>query len=218
MTENQSPLQRGRGFTLMELLLVLTIIAIIGSIAIPSLDKLMERQKLRSSAEEMRLAWEGARLKAMRTGQAQVFKCEIESNTYSVEPLMLHDDVNNIGDGATMMNGGTAVETTSSTFGMTTTAADTSSAASQSIDEALKFASCIVSSDMRAYTLAQSGESAVVTAQSINQSVIFYPDGTTSTAEIKVRNDRGDTVGVQIRGLTGHTRLVAFAPGGDAAP
>lgn len=204
-------------FTLLELLLVLTIIVAIGSMAIPAFDKMMERQKLRSAAEEMRLAWDSAKITAMRTGQAQVFNCQVGTNGYSIEPLILHDDVNNVGEGATLLTGGVAVQTGSSTFGMTTSVADASDNIKK-LDESLQFTSCSVASDMRAFSMAQSGETASVSLQTVNQAVIFYPDGTTSTAEMRLQNERGDSVGVQIRGLTGHTKLLAFVAGGEATP
>lgn len=204
------------GFTLLELLLVLTIMAVVGSIAIPSLDKLLERQRLRGAADEMRLAWESARLKSMRTGQAQVFQCNIGANSFTVSPLILHDDEANLGDGGTVMSGGVALQTSSTEFGMSAAAAEPTGK-EQTIDEELQFASCIVSGDLRASAVAQSGESAQINLQTVQQSVIFYPDGTTSTAELKIQNQRGDTVGVQIRGLTGHTRLLDLQVNAEGA-
>jgi Tfp pilus assembly protein FimT len=64
---------------------------------------------------------------------------------------------------------------------------------------------------MRAYATAQeaqvSGNSDVST-QNMGQTVIFYPDGSASTAEVQIQNERGDIRAVQIRGLTGHSRVV----------
>jgi prepilin-type N-terminal cleavage/methylation domain-containing protein len=217
-TLNRVATRSGRtGFTLMELMLVLSILVVIGSMAVPSLNNMMERQRIRSAADEMRLVWDSARIKAMRTGQAQIFKCQVGTNGYSIEPLILHDDVNNVGEGATVLNGGVAVQTTSSTYGMTTSLATTSDLA-QKLDESLSFTSCVVAGDIRAYSIAQSGQSNAVSVQSVNQSVIFYPDGSTSTAELKFKNERGDSIGIQIRGLTGHTKLLPFEGAGEVSP
>lgn len=214
---NRHQRTRWHGFTLFELLLVLTILAILASTAIPAVENIMGRQRLRGAADEIRLAWDGARLKAMRTGQAQIFECQTDSNTYTIEPLILHDDQNNIGTGGTLMVGGVAVQADNSNSGMTTSVANTSSSSAKNIDESLKFASCVVGSDMRAYAMAQSGESGQVTLQTINQSVIFYPDGSSSTAEIRIQNERGDSVGVQVRGLTGQTKLIPLVAGNAGA-
>lgn len=198
---------------------MLTIIVVIGSIAVPAVDRALERQKIRGAADEMRMAWDSARIKAMRTGQAQVFQCQIGTNTYTIQPLTLHDDVNNIGQGATILNAGVAVTTQDSTFGMTTQATDTSKSSDQKIDDSLKFTSCIVASDLRSLSVAQSGDNATVNVQTVAQSVIFYPDGSTTSAELKMQNERGEVTGVQIRGITGHTKLVALSvPEGAATP
>jgi Tfp pilus assembly protein FimT len=204
--------QSGRcGFTLFELLLVLGIFVTIGAIAIPSLDRMMERHRLRNAADEMRLVWDDTRLKAMSSGQAQVFQCQVGSNTYTLKPLMQAEDVNNVGDGATIMMGGAALSTDSDS-GMPL-ASSSAQQASKSIDESLKFSKCIVASDYRTYDLAQSGQSMDINIATVNQSVVFYPDGTTSSAELRIIDPKGDSVGLQIRGLTGHTKLLALEAG-----
>lgn len=205
------------GFTLLELMLVLTILVILGSMIVPALDRIMDRQRLRGAAEEMRLAWDSARLTALRTGQAQVFRCEIGSHGYVIEPLILQDDANTAAAGATMLVGGVAVEAASTSFGMTTTTANTGDFA-KSLDESIAFVSCVVAGDLRAYSLAQSGETASVDLTTVNHSVIFYPDGSTSNAEVRVQNEAGESAGVQIRGITGHTKLLPFVGVGAATP
>lgn len=200
--------QRG-AFTLVEVMLVLAIIAIIGAIAVPRVDELVERQKLRGMANELRLEWDSARLEAMRTGQAQVFTCLVGSGSYSIRPLILQADTANAGQGATvMLSGGNLAET--QTNGMLT-AADTSQGDTQELESPIVFASCNVAGDMQAYTLAQDAQTMGAgdfNTQTVGQSVIFYPDGSSSTAEVRIQNDRGDVRGIQIRGLTGHTKVV----------
>ena len=89
-----------RAFTLLEVMLVLAIMAMIGAIAVPRMDAIYERYKLRGMANELRLIWDTARLEAMRTGQAQVFQCLPESGSYSVAPLVLQSDTASAGAGA----------------------------------------------------------------------------------------------------------------------
>jgi len=204
-----------RAFTLFELMLVMAILVILASIAVPILGNVLDRQKLRGAAEELRLAWDTARLKALRTGQIQVFHCQIETGSYSIQPLVLHDDVNNVGEGATLMSGGVAVETATTNSGMTTTAADGQEFATRSLDESVLFVSCQVANDPRAFSLAQSGQSASVSLTNVAQSVLFYPDGSTSTAETVIKNQHGDSTGVQIRGLTGHSRVLSVSFGNE---
>ncbi len=214
---SRSPKLFRSAFTLLEVMLVMAILVVLGSIAVPLLDGVMERQKLRGSAEELRLAWEGARLKAMRTGQAQVFQCAVDSGSYTIQPLILHDDVNNVGMGATLMSGGVAVQTANTNFGVTVSAADPQQFTPTKLDEAISFVSCRVASDSRAFSMAQTGGSAGVSMTNIGQTVIFYPDGSTSTAEALIRNKSGDISGVQIRGLTGHSRVLGITSNSEAS-
>ncbi len=200
------------GFTLLELMLVLAILAAISAIAVPRIADMFERQKLRGAAGSLRLVWDSARITAMRTGQAQVFNCLPGSGSYTVKPLMLQSDATDVGQGATvMLSGGVAAETAAN--GMLT-AADPSLAETEQLEDQITFVSCNVVGNMRAYVTAQESQmtgGADVNTQNVGQAVIFYPDGSTSTAEVRIQNERGDVRAVQIRGLTGHSRVVEIS-------
>ncbi|MFK7737436.1 MAG: Tfp pilus assembly protein FimT/FimU [Pirellulaceae bacterium] len=213
LNPNRLPISRRRSaFTLLELMLVLTILVLIGAIAAPRLTDVFERQKLNGSASNIRLSWDKARLEAMRTGQSQVFECVLGSGEFSIKPLLLGEDISNAAGGATVMtNVGTLVETQDNGFA---TAADpTEMTETETIEDGINFLNCQVASDLRAYAVAQQSQTtgaSQVTTQNLSQRVIFYPDGSTSTAEVQLQNSRGDVRAVRIRGLTGHSRIVAL--------
>lgn len=194
---------------MLELMLVLAILTMVGALAIPRMTDMLERQKLRGAANDLRLEWDAARITAMRTGQSQVFSCVPGSGAYSIRPLMMVSDATNVGQGATVMtSSGAAAQTTDTGL---LTAADPSLEQSEQLEETISFVSCVVAGNLRAYTTAQESQSTgsgEVNTQNMGQTVIFYPDGSTSTAEVRIQNQRGDVRGVQIRGLTGHTRVV----------
>lgn len=198
-----------QAFTLLEIMLVLSIIAIIGAIAVPRLTHVYERQKLRGMANEMRLVWDSARLRALQTGQSQVFQCLPASGTYSVTALVLQSDSVNAGAGATvMLSGGNLAQTQASGF---LTAAEPKLASAKELEDGVVFVSCQVVGSQRAYAISQDAQASGntdVNSQTLNQSVIFYPDGSTSTAELRIQNERGDVRAIQLRGLTGHSRVV----------
>ncbi len=202
------------GFTLLELLLVLAILVVIGGIASPMLGGLFERQKLSGAIETMRLQWEEARLKAMRTGQAQVFTCELGTNSYSIKPLVLQSDAVNVGTGATLATTGGLVETENFGRGTVAVAADLTDQQARTLEEKLSFLNCLVVGDMRSYMAAQESQTlgtGVVNTQTVAQAVIFYPDGSTSSAELQIQNELGDIRAIQIRGLTGQCRIVEIS-------
>jgi len=210
-----SPARQPRsGFTLLELMLVLAILVMIGSIASPMIGDLFERQKLRGAIDTLRLQWEEARLKAMRTGQAQVFTCELGTNAYSIKPLVLQSDAVNVGTGATLAVGGGLIETENFGRGTVAVAADLTDSDARELEDKISFLSCLVMSDMRSFSLAQESQTlgtGAINTQTVAQTVIFYPDGSTSTAEVQIQNELGDIRGLQIRGLTGQVRVVEIS-------
>lgn len=198
------------GFTLLELMLVLALLVVLGSLISPRITHMFERQRLNGAAADLRLLWNETRLVAMRSGQAQVFSCNLGTNQYSVSPLMLQADTTNAGAGAQVAVLGGVMETTST--GVAVAADPTELQDVEELGEKVKFISCLVASDARAYQVAQDAQQTNVTSdlttQTVGQRVIFYPDGSTSTAEVQVQNERGDIRAVRIRGLTGHSQIV----------
>ena len=197
---------RRSGFSLLELMLVLAIVAAIGAIAAPMLIDSFERAKLNGSAGSLRLDFDRTRLKAMETGQIQVFKCTLGERDFTIEPWMTSGDTANASAGATLISGaGTLVETQSN--GMIA-AADANALAgdAKQLDENVSFVSCLVSSDMRSFSIGQQ-MGGITGAAMTSQLILFYPDGSTSTAEVIVQNKRGDMRAVSLRGLTGMSRV-----------
>lgn len=197
------------GFTLFELLLVLTIIMVVGSIAAPAVDGVLERQKLRTTADELRMAWQSARLTAMRSGQAQVFRCQIGANSYSIEPLAQPDDISNSIDASTVISGAVASQSIVGSLGFSSKPADEGATAAMQIDSTLVFLSCKAASDMRAALTLQSVSAGAGNSNS-GQPVVFYADGTTSTAELLIKSARDEVCGVQLRGLTGQCENISL--------
>lgn len=206
---------RHGGFTLLEIVLVLAIIAAIGAIAMPAIRGILDRQRLEASAERIRLALDRARLDAMKTGQAQMFECQPGSGKYSVHPLTQQADVKNAAQGATVVTQtGLVAETTQS--GMLTAAEPTAlSGEAKDLEERVTFVSCMVASDSRAFNVAQQSQasSGQVTTANIGQVILFYPDGSTTNAEVRIQNVNGDIRAVRLRGLTGHCKVLTVSNG-----
>lgn len=199
-------------YTLLEVILVLAILAAIASIVTPSIGEAFQRQKLNAATDELRNVWDKARLTAMKTGQIQAFTCTAGDRTYSITPYMTGDDTTNASTGATVMTAaGTVGQATSSGYLTTPTPTDPTStstdANSHTLPEEITFVSCAVSSDMRAMSIAAS-QGGLVGMQSMNQTVLFYPDGSTSTAEVIIQIPSGVQRAVRMRGLTGSTQVL----------
>jgi hypothetical protein len=81
------------------------------------------------------------------------------------------------------------------------------------LDDNILFSSCTVSSDMRSYEVAEQSQASggQLTTATLGQAIIFYPDGSTSNAEVRLQNSRGDMRAIRLRGLTGHSRVLTLA-------
>jgi prepilin-type N-terminal cleavage/methylation domain-containing protein len=206
------------GFTLLEIMLVLTLIAMIGAVAVPRFADVFARQRLQASAEKIRLDLDRARLVAMQTGQAQMFECVIGDGKYSVHPLTQQKDMVNTGAGATVVTQYGAVAATTEDGMLAAAGTNALSGDVRTLEETVTFTSCIVSTDSRSYGLAQESQSngGQLSVNTLGQAILFYPDGSTSNAEIRLQNKRGDARAVRLRGLTGHAKvmtLTGLAPG-----
>ncbi|QDT68714.1 hypothetical protein MalM25_16380 [Planctomycetes bacterium MalM25] len=79
--------RRRGGFTLVELLLVLALAVVLASLAAPSLSGTLARVRLDAAADEVREAWNDARLEAIRTGEPVAFQCQLGTGRYTLSTL-----------------------------------------------------------------------------------------------------------------------------------
>ncbi len=79
--------------TLLELMLVLALLVIMGALVLPALRGPFKKQRLRKAGEVVRVEWNKARIKAMKTGQIQMFRYDVEDSSYSVEPYFTEQDM-----------------------------------------------------------------------------------------------------------------------------
>lgn len=202
--------QSNRAFTLLELMLVLAIIAAIGAIAFPAFQGIFDRQRLQASAEKIRLELDRARLTAMRTGQAQMFECAPGQGKFSVHPLTQQSDTTNSGEGAKVLTQTGMIAETNENGTLMAAEQTALSGDVKELEEKVTFVSCIVATDSRAYSVAQQSTAGQVSTTNIGQVIIFYPDGSTSNAEVRLQNDRGEVRAVRLRGLTGHVKVLTI--------
>ncbi len=79
------------GFTLLELLLVLAIIAALAGLALPLVQRLALRSQVRSTAQELQSLLYRTRQEAMKSGQAMIFRYRYDSPVYEVLPKDVFD-------------------------------------------------------------------------------------------------------------------------------
>lgn len=196
------PAHRRSAVTLLELLLVLCLLVILAGLAWAALDRPLATQRLRKAADALRAEWGRARVEAISSGQTYIFRYTPESGQYSVECFLgpeaapdavLLDEPGVSGDGLQ--------------------APTASHWHERSLPEGIAFAAGQTAFDTRAQTALSEAESSMagepiptepVPVEPIQADpLLFYPDGTTSTAQVFLKNKHGRWIELSLRGLTG---------------
>jgi prepilin-type N-terminal cleavage/methylation domain-containing protein len=189
-----------RAFTLIEVLIVLALLVILAALAVPAMDRPLATQTLRSGVDDVRTAWVQARLAAMKTGQTFVFRYAPGGDHYVVECQVTPE---------------MAVEQEVEGFSSSGDASQDQAVAENlkryeqdlRLREHLHFDQGSTTVDARAQSAAESmtnsDASAADSQLTWSDAIFFYPDGTTSTAVIRLENKYGRMIELSLRGLTG---------------
>ncbi len=97
MNNTSNPLKSQKGFTLTEVMVVLAMIAIMVSIAIPNIVEWMPRIRVNSCARELASEMHLARMTAVRENNNYLIQFNAGNNTYTI---IDDDNNNNVQDGA----------------------------------------------------------------------------------------------------------------------
>ncbi|MDZ4852923.1 MAG: prepilin-type N-terminal cleavage/methylation domain-containing protein [Pirellulaceae bacterium] len=203
-----------RAFTLIELLLVLSILVVALSVAVPTYESMITARKIFNAAENVRLELQKARLEAIKTGQAQAFRCQIGQTQFSVQSWLKASDSVEASAGATIVTElGQAFDTESTSSGVASDSVDPT-AGQKAIEEGVVFATADILNDMRAMSEQTVSDSLQSSVSGWSQPILFYPDGSTTTAHVVLQDVRGRRMAVQIRGLTGEVKILEVASAG----
>lgn len=199
------------GFTLVELILVLAVMVAAAAIAIPALIGPLEGQRVRKAADQVRAAFNRARVQAMRTGQTHLFRFQVGSNLYVIEPLPAGDTyleasaevlaaMTSLAPGA---GGAMAKQGAVSADDFTITG----EARPEEIAEGTMFVSVANLVDLRSARVLEQLQMSGAAAQQLSEPILFYPDGTSTTTQLVLVNNQQQFVVVRLRGLTGMTEV-----------
>ncbi|MFO0914683.1 MAG: prepilin-type N-terminal cleavage/methylation domain-containing protein [Pirellulales bacterium] len=178
---------RRRGFTLLELLLVTILVAVLMATAVPTFRGTLAGQQLRQAASLVSSGLANARVTAIRTGTAQQFCYEPDGNVYWVQPF---DPAAAVASSGSQPTAGGA-------------SSGSGSSGQRQLASGITFSSGLGTSGAAA---AGSGSSGGATS-SAQETVTFFPDGTSHDATVVLVNGRGRAVSVRVRGLTGLSRV-----------
>lgn len=191
-----------QAFTLLELLLVMSLLAIMASFTLPQIAWLLGDTRIVRGGNLLREEMMRARLEAMRNGRVYVIEAQVETTNIRVRPYFsLTDSVNAIdqtGSQMALLSG--AEQTQVAPAGNDTTSQEQSERTIELPEEVL-VANVAVVSSIRASEI----EQATLANQSegYGQPILFYPDGTTSTAAVVLTHPVHGRLTVKLRGITG---------------
>ena len=188
-----SPRANRKAITLIEVLLVLALLVVLAAMTWPAMGRPMANQRLRKAADKVRTAWAKARIEAMSTGQTLVFRCTLDSETYTIEVQPGPESVSFI----TSSTEGEFAETSSESTGSLSTTTG-------QLPEDIQFVDGEVAFDTRATILTDGSMETDSNSDATGMDpILFFPDGTTSTATLILENRYQRRIELSLRGLTG---------------
>ena len=184
-----------RGFTLIEVLIVMAILVLIAAATWPAIQKPLMRRQVQQAADSVRTKLFHARIGAMRSSHVYSFQYQPGSGSYRVSPQdqastgqQAGDDSNASADPLSADGEHQPSEDYNLPDGVRFMADD-----SPDPDVA----------ESTSATVAQNGDG----GNGWSEPVFFYPDGTTSDARLVVAGGRGYAVHIRLRGVTGNVIL-----------
>jgi Tfp pilus assembly protein FimT len=176
---------RRSGLTLVEICLVLALLVVIASFAMPLLGGAIERRSLVSGAGLLEAGWTRGRLAAMQSGQTFVVRFEPKGSRFqvlSLEQLALPES-------QAMQSENQDAEHTPY---------DIQRLFKTRLPDGVIFGRAdVATSNQLTATMGTAGDGPW------SSPILFRPDGTTSDASVLLVNEPGQTVRVTLRGLTG---------------
>lgn len=200
-----------RGFTLLELVLTISLIVVLVSIVMPNLMGLREGLALQRTSDDLRGLLTGLRLRAMQEGQPYTFSYTPGTNQYSVRvgsaPVTLP-----LAGGSAASAANDAAESEASSSEKLVEF-DEGVVGSHTLEAGLTFTSTMTSTMGSVGTTASSANASAGTTTS----VVFEPDGRADPATtFEIKDKSGEILRVTVRSLTGQAKLERINP--HAAP
>jgi hypothetical protein len=165
--------------------LVLSLLVVIAAVSAPFLGGAFSRAHLNSASDVLRDGWSRARLVAMQSGDTHVFRFEPMGARYQIVPLdqLALPEANEL--------------------------APDDPDAEHSPHDRLRLPQARLPDNVifAAGDIAASNQIAAMLGapqtETWSAPIVFNPDGTTSDASVLLQNDRGETIRVTLRGMTG---------------
>lgn len=196
---------RRRAMTLVELLLVLVLLVIVGSLAAPLFEGSFSSVRLRRGADQVLATWSDARTHAIEAGRVFQFRFKPDGNSYRVDPW-----TGGLESDPALQSSTTLGSTTNETQAAASIATGVSDEEQELLDWKLEKAlpEQITFSDAESLSEDAAGVRQVtklnlgVTSE-WSAPILFFPDGRTSSASLLLKNNNDVYCRATLRSLTG---------------
>lgn len=197
--------QRRAGYTLVELLLALAVLAMLAGLTVPSALRLQADSQLSSAGELVRLQLAGSRMRAIESGLVYQFRYEPGGAYYVSLPYEREFENSNLNATGT---GGTVGVGKYTRF-------------AGKLPDGMTFAASSQASESKGVELSAEEFGELPNADDLagvrwSAPILFVPDGAALNRAVTVTDRRGERLQLKVRGLTGATS-VARLPG-ESAP
>jgi len=194
-------MRRARGYTLMEMMLVLALLVVIAAISAPALRGVMQRANLVAAGDTVRVEFARAHVKAMKTGRIQVFRFEQGGRLYRVQPFVGGDDELETNLPDSTATEGLALDVNASGGSAPDVGEE------KELPEGTTFAAGDAAEESRGLAVSD----AVAGEGQWSRPILFYPDGSSSDAFIVVADEFERGLRIDLSGLTGSAKVGAVA-------
>jgi type II secretory pathway pseudopilin PulG len=194
-------------FTLLELLLSLAVLAALTAVAIPQVGLLAGDRRLVRGGDLLRVEMTRLRVDAMREGRVLMLEGLLEGNSFRARPYYSASDATEALDQT-----GTQTSLLTGASEGVVTILEQPSESQESIDlpEDITVEAVGVVSAARSMEIEQLTESD--RSEGWSRPILFYPDGSTSTAVVTLSNPKLGRIVVRLRGITGDVTVSEVLP------
>jgi prepilin-type N-terminal cleavage/methylation domain-containing protein len=182
------------GFTLLELTLVLALLVVLAAIVWPAFERPLASQRLQQGADKIRAEWTRTRVRAMTSGSPHVFRYQPLTNQYQIE--VWHGAEAQL-EASSVSDFGTPLESAVVSQGL----------GEDGLPDGVLFDANQTLQEVRGMFVGAEAVASRSGEAAWSDPIYFFPDGTTSTARLLLRNEYELYIILDLRGLTGVTTV-----------